>query len=136
MAKIGLIGYCLILILSSFNTPVSLYTNTYGNKLVFILLAIIGILSTVDISFMLEESVAFNWLGQNSIIIYITHFRILDVLILFFTYILNANGSNHITFLTIFILLILIEIPIIWFSNKYVPFLFGKKKVKKQIDTI
>lgn len=36
-------------------------------------------------------------------------------------------------FLIVFVILMLVEIPVIWFANRYVPFLFGKKKQKKKL---
>lgn len=131
---VGLFGYCLVVLFAQFNEPIGMYVNDYGNRFVFIAVAILGIMSAVDISFLLEKSSMFSYLDKNSIIIYVTHFRILDVIFIGVYKLFSINIRLFPGFLIVFPLLMLIEIPVIWFANKYVPFLFGKRKIKR-LDT-
>lgn len=124
----GFWGWLTVCILSLWNTPVGMYANDYGNKFVFLAIALLGIISAVDISLLLEKSKLLAYLGQNSIIVYVTHFRVIDVLFVCSYKLFDTPSGTFPGFIIVFLALSLVEIPIIWLGNKYVPFLFGKRK--------
>lgn len=125
---VSLLVFCLVAIFSYYNQPIGMYLNEYGNKVMFLGTAILGIFATLDLSCVLENSKKIAWFGENSIIIYVTHFQILDFLNWIFPKISNLVYGEYPLYVISFLLLILLEIPIIVFANKYIPFLFGKSK--------
>lgn len=116
-------------IISALNTPVAMYENTYGNLFLFMLGAILEIAFVWELAKELESNTLLGWYGRNSLIIYVLHFGMIKVLHLLgkfvFPGIAQSNYGypyNWIYFIAISILMI----PIGYFCNTYIPFLFGK----------
>ncbi|MBR4083826.1 MAG: acyltransferase family protein [Lachnospiraceae bacterium] len=68
--------------------------------------------------------------GRNSLIIMVTHidFRVLYISILIAQQIQNIVPSENLFCTLIVLLVFIIEIPLIWFTNRYLPFVLGKMK--------
>ena len=129
---ICLLVFCVVAILSYFNQPIGMYVNDYGNKVMFLLTAMIGIFATLDLSCCLRNSKKLAWIGRNSIIIFVTHFQILDTMKLGMKALTSLPYDTYPIYIFNFLVLMLVEIPLIIIVNKYVPFLFGKSKVSKK----
>lgn len=68
--------------------------------------------------------------GRSSLIIMVTHidFRVLYVSIIISQQVQNKIPSEYLFCVLIVLLVFVIEIPIIWFINHYLPFILGKTK--------
>ena len=116
---------------SYWNKPVAMYLNQYGNLLLFFACALAGILMLSYISQRNQQNFFLQWLGQNSIIIYIFHFKLLNLLhgigVRLFPRIAGKTYAYpaHWHF---FVLALLIIIPIVLVCNRWLPFLFGHKR--------
>lgn len=68
-----------------------------------------------------------KYFGTNTLIIMSTHQMILNIIIVKFT---NMDYYGYIVGIGIFLLIALMEIPIIHIINNYIPFMIGKS-IKK-----
>ena len=122
-----------VVICSYWNTPVTMYNNGIGNPLLFLLGALAGIYTVCGVAVGLQNNKLLLFVGQNSIIIYVCHFAVLKALHLIgktvfptlatCNYLYPANWHY-------FLIAVLVLIPCILISNKYFPWMFGKKQVK------
>lgn len=128
---IGFLFLAVTAILTKYNSPVAMYIDEYGNKLLFAITAIIGILAIFDISVTLEKVKFLRFFGVNSLIAYITHAAVLRFLhkaVVMAGMPYDAYPNYYITFL----LLLAIEAGLILLVNRVCPWLFGiQKKVEK-----
>lgn len=79
----GGVGVMLLIvaaILSSFNESVLMYINQYGNKSLFLVCALVGILCVVDFASGFNDSFFLTFFGKNSIIVYATHFFVYRIM--------------------------------------------------------
>ena len=120
-------AFCIVAIISFYN-PVLMYINEYGNKLLFILAAVLGVLATFELSFLFEKSKILIYIGKNSIIIYVFQFALTACLLGFSRKLFGWVAGDYPQSYIIFLVLCAVLAPITWFCNKYVPFLFGKTK--------
>ena len=133
MRTVSLLIFGLVAILSYYNQPIGMFLNEYGNKVMFLVTAILGVFATLDLSCVLANSKKLAWFGKNSIIIYVTHFQILGVVNWVLQRVFDSLIYGHYPYYVIvFLILLLIEIPVIIFCQKYIPFLFGKTKKSKK----
>lgn len=85
-----------------------------------------------EISVLRQVKRFLNYYGKNSLIVMVIH----PTLLLFVTYPLggafwNMSGIIAIVVsLIVFVILIIGEVPFIWFINKYIPFVIGKRRPK------
>lgn len=120
----------LIVLVSYWNEPVAMYKNDYGNFPLFVLGALLGIIFVCKMAMCLQNNTLLKWYGENSIIVYVLHFSMIKALHLigkiFFPTLAECNylypANWH-----YFVCMELLLIPTIWFCNRYIPFLFGKK---------
>lgn len=110
-------------ILCSRNVAVTMADNTYGNKILFIINAFMGIIITIHISLLCQKS---KWLcdivGKHTLVIYITQFMgiylIRWIMRRFAIYTVDVWPRYY----YVFLLLILFEIPIVkiagWLENR------------------
>lgn len=130
--------FFLVAILSQINTqPVGMYMNQYGNKFIFIIGAFLGIIAVADVAFVFKDFKPLKFFGKNSIIIYVTHRLLLtivsSVLNKTLTLFLGTEGLNRLYpwYFVPWLMVLLLEIPIILFVNRYTPWLFGKRISKE-----
>ncbi len=73
---------------------------------------------------------AMEFYGSNSLIIMVTHmdFRILYISILIAQRVFNRVPVHTLFCILIVVLVFILEIPLIWFINRYLPFVLGKIK--------
>lgn len=97
----------------------------FGSIPVFFCAALMGTYGVMQISKLIDV-IPLRWLGKNSLIIMGTHIPIL----------LLARHFAGVTDPTVwrrvfdFILIMIVELPIIWFLNHVAPWLIGKKREK------
>lgn len=121
----------LTIILSAYNTPIFMYMNQYGNKIAFILIGLLGIIAFVDLSFVFKESVFLNFIGKNTMIIYVTHFsvyRYLREIVWEYLYDSTSLQSEFPYYWILFLAAMVLQFPIIYIANRFFPVLFGKRK--------
>lgn len=128
-----LIGELWILLVCALcNSSVTMYNNNYGNFPVFIIGALSGITVVWIVADFMRKNVFFNWCGRNSIIIYVWQFVLTqffkNVIEMFFT-VAHFECPDIIMTLSVFIVCVLVVIPIVIFSNRFIPELYGKKRI-------
>lgn len=127
----GWLGYIVVALLSFYNAPIGMYVNRYGCKPYFIVVAIIGILSTWDIACSMKGANFFSFLGKYSIIIYVTHLPLLTLLHRVVRFFITGTLENHgmyPNFFITFLILFTTEAIILPLCIKYFSFLFGMGK--------
>lgn len=120
----GWLSILLVAFLSVYNEPICIFVNQYGNKLFFITIALIGIMSIADLSLQIRNSDFLEWLGKNSIYVYVIQFMITRIVVAVFCRIMHSSGYPY-YFISFFASLFLCAcfVPLL---NKYTPYLFGK----------
>lgn len=130
----GFIGTILVIVffcVVDLNSPVAMYDNEYGNLLLFAVTALLGIAGVWGIAGWLRDSSYLNWCGRNSIVIYVWQFAICKICraaMMRLTVLILPGRSELFWFLSATIAVLFIIVPIVLFSNKYAPWLYGKKK--------
>lgn len=125
-----------VIAISAVNTPVAMYENDYGNIILFLIGAISGIVFVCELSKCLEKNALLGWYGRNSIIVYVLHFSMIKILHFIgrkvFPQIAQSNYLYPFNWYY-FMATALLMVPAIMFCNRFVPFLFGKGRVKNII---
>ena len=125
---IGVFGLCATAVLSHINTPILMYINHYGNKVLFIVTAFVGIMGIVDLS-MCISSPLLRLCGSNSIVIYVTHFWIYKIAKWGAVHLVpGIVFSQYPIYYILFLVVAIIEIPTMYVANSFIPFAFGKKR--------
>lgn len=120
--------FVLTIIGARLNGVIDLFSLTLGRyKILYIILSILGSILIISICKKFE---GFNlnllkYFGMNSLIIMITHKSILNIIAYFI-----GIYTDYVYGSIMFIVVILIEVPIIYIINKYLPFTIGKFKYK------
>lgn len=123
-------------VVSQINVPIAMYLNTYGNLILFFSESMSGIAMTICFSAYFERIGFIQWIGANTITFYVFNFCAVDsfrglrkLLIQKSSILADANIYTlyFCEFLCIMLALTLTTI----FCNKYLWFLFGKKKPQR-----
>lgn len=120
--------------LSKINGSVDLYSLNYNNPILYLICGVIG---SILILFTLKKLSNFNikyltYLGLNSIVIMATHQNVIKICQIILNNNLKDFWGGIILLITIFIL----EIPLVYIVNAYLPFILGKSKAKKELRVI
>lgn len=115
------------IILSYINGYVDLWSLTFNNQFIYIVCSVIGSFSLILLFKKVKEINMIKYFGTNTLIIMSTHQMILNIIIVKFT---NMDYYGYIVGIGIFLLIALMEIPIIHIINNYIPFMIGKS-IKK-----
>lgn len=123
---------CILMVCALCNSSVTMYNNHYGNFLLFILGALSGIMLVWIIADFVQNNLFLRWCGRNSIIIYVWQFMLTqffkNIIEMIFS-MANFKCPNIIMTVCVFIVCVLVVIPIVVFSNRFIPELYGKKRV-------
>ena len=123
---------CTLMVCALCNSSVTMYNNHYGKFPVFMLGALSGIILVWIIADFGQSNLFLRWCGRNSIIIYVWQFMLTqffkNIVEMIFS-VANFECSNIIMTLFVFIVCVLVVIPIVIFSNRFVPELYGKKRI-------
>lgn len=122
------------IICSSYNLPVAMYQNDYGNLFLFFTGAFSGIVVVCKIGERLQNNQLLIWFGQNTIYFYVLHFSFIKGLhfigkVLFSNRIL-PNYSYPI-YWVYYLLCLLLLIPVSMLCSRCFSPLFGKQKSKR-----
>ncbi|MGE7115104.1 acyltransferase family protein [Lysinibacillus sp. NPDC047702] len=98
--------------------------NDYYN---FYTPAICGILLTIIFASLLKSNFI-EYLGKNSLVILATHLPIIFFVSIFYNEIGYAMDDRVLRSLSVTFLAMLVLLPIIYFINRYTPFILGKKQ--------
>lgn len=134
ISNLVLLGLLIInLIISHLNGKVDMWSNSYGNLILFFIGAYSGSLFLI---FFIKKFILNNkfleYIGKNSLVILAYHKRGITIIKVVFIYILKMSipEGNTIFDLIFSLIEILLCIPIIVVLNKYFPFFIGKGKKK------
>ena len=133
---VGLFLICISAFLSAQNAPVLMYINDYGNKILFFITAIIGIVAVTDLSILLDKSKILAWFGRNSIVIYVVQFAMTMFLANFAKKLFGWPVGAYPHYFLVFLCVVVLLVPVVYLANAFFPFLFGKRKrngIVKQI---
>lgn len=123
---------CSLIVCALCNSRVTMYNNNYGLFPIFILGSLSGIVVVWVIADFMQKNMFLKWCGKNSIVIYVWQF----VLTQFFKNVIeiifnvtHVNSPDFIMTVCVFGVCVFAVIPIVIFSNRFVPELYGKKRV-------
>ena len=124
---LGIVALAVSFLLSLLNPEyVDINELHFGIYVIFFSAAILGSYGILQIG-KLACIFPFLWLGKNSLIIMGTHIPIL----LLFRSAFRITAPTIEDRLIVFLLILALEIPIIWFIRRFAPFLIGKTKSQK-----
>ena len=124
--------FILYFLFSIKNGFVDMRNLVYGNNFIlYILNGVLGSVLLVSIT-KLCNSKFLSYFGKNSIIILGTH----NIIIMILNEIIGLSLFNYKDYIITFLIVILIEIPIIEIINRYLPFMIGKFKKKEKVQVI
>ena len=126
------------IILSIFNNTVDLYSLTYNNVFLYSICSISGSILVIFISKKIKTeriNKLFKYYGVNSLIVMATQQLILWYVINKVTGI-ESFSYGYISGVITLVVIMVIQIPIIYIINNYLPFMLGKFPKKKKVQTI
>lgn len=127
----GWIGLLVCCIFSTYNQPIAMYLNEYGNKTLFIITSLLGILSICDIAISIKSSDFLRWCGRVSIILYVFQFSVIRLVMTLLNRLMPGFVYNEYPFfLYTFLFVLIILVPLTILCNKYLGWAFGKTKTK------
>ena len=133
--NVWVVFFPLIVLLSYWNSPVTMYDNSYGLIPVFLVTSTLGIWFVYELSMRIYDNSILNFLGQNSIIVYVIHYGLLNVLHILGSKIFPVLSEKNYKYPAnwhYFMITVITLVPIIIICNKYFYFMFGKKKRSKR----
>lgn len=119
------VSVCVIGIL---NGRVLMYENQYGNPVLFLLTSIAGFYLVNDISYYLKNQRLLSWMGENSIIIYVLHFFIVQGIRGFMSRMVGGFSKSQMFGIVVFLLSYTIVLCMTWFCDKHLGILFGRSR--------
>jgi fucose 4-O-acetylase-like acetyltransferase len=78
---LGIICLMLLSCSSTLNKNVLMYVSDYGDSLLFVGNAVLGIIGSIFLAFSIKKNQVLEYFGKNSLIILITHFPVYQILI-------------------------------------------------------
>ena len=123
---------CLVAVVALHNSSVTMYNNGYGNIFLFFISRFCGIAEVWFVSDLLRNSKVLIWCGKNSIVIYVWQFSLTQ----FFKNVVEMICARIPIYIPEFLMTVcvfgvcvLVLIPIVIFSNRFIPELYGKKRI-------
>lgn len=123
-----IVGVILIVALSftcRFNSNVYMYTSHYGNPILFVGNAVLGIAGVTCICFFIKKNRFLEFLGRNSLVILVTHFPVYQILSEIGKQLVGGYGTWSIALLT-FVFTCATECVVVYIVNKWIPWMTGK----------
>lgn len=116
----------ILIIIATTNSSILMYENRYGNYTLFLMGSIIGIYLVINYANNLKNNKLLQWCGENSIIIYVMHFPVVQCVRRIMNRLFVGQPEEVIISIG-FIVVCLLLLPITRICNKYFSFMFGKK---------
>lgn len=104
------------------NTPVLMYSSSYGNQALFVVAAIFGCMGMKIVAEIISECRLLEWYGKNSLMVLFTHFPVHRCVMKILSY---TRIDMALKSLLGCVFVLMIEIPIVIMINKNVPILKG-----------
>lgn len=120
------------MVLGVHNGLVGMFGLVFNNKLIYVVTSIIGSISVIFLFKKIRPNKLLLFYGKNSLIILGTHGVVLSII----GDLLKVNFENYIMGIIILILTLMIEIPIVYLINNYLPWILGKFNEKSKFQTI
>ncbi|MBN2765107.1 MAG: acyltransferase family protein [Paludibacteraceae bacterium] len=135
----SVISFILVYFMYTLNDEVKVFSNSYGNYLLFYIGAFSGILFSVTLFKLIENNLKpirfLIFTGKNTLIILSLHLISISVLKGFMVFILRTDYTQYMnsnSFILLFaILSILTLVPVILIINNYLPCILGKNVTKQ-----
>lgn len=125
----GVLCLLLVAVISRLNGTVDLNNLLFANPVLYYLGAVTGTFGVMLLCRQLGRCRPLGYLGANSLIIMATH---LDFQVMFYGHLFAYWVNNHITkgifYLSVAFAVTLMEIVLIYFINRWLPFMLGKRK--------
>lgn len=123
-----------IVICSYWNSPVTMYSNHYGNLALFTISSTSGIMLCYELAARITDNKLLLWLGQSSLGIYVFHVRIINALhAVGHRFMPTIENYSHPVYWHYFLMALLALVPLVFLVEKYLPFLVGKKRVRTEV---
>ena len=122
----------MLFIISNFNTPVTMFNNDYGNIVLFLVSVPMGIYSVMFLAEHCKQSKFLSYIGVNSIAIYVWQFKVDEFMKNISQLIsnrLNLGLTDSTMPMLSFILSLIVLVPLVNLTMKYIPEIYGSKKV-------
>lgn len=129
---LAIVGLILNVILSNINGMVDLYCIDFKNIFLYLINTTLGSMSILYLCKKIKSNKTLLWIGVNSLTIMCTHQNIIHI----FRKITNNDLNTYILGLVLLVAILIIEIPITYIVNNYLPFMLGKFKKKEKVQTI
>lgn len=123
------IFFVLNIVSKYFNSGIDMYSNVYGNMILFLISSYSGIMFLIFfIKTFIKKLKIFEYIGKNSLVILAFHRRAMTATKVLFTFILGINipKENLLFDLGYGIWEVILCIPAVIILNKYFPYLIGK----------
>lgn len=116
------------IIFTFLNGPVDLFELKFNNIFIYVANSILGSLTLLFLCKKITTSKLIIYTGKNSLIIMGTHIMLINILNKYIT-LPNIVYSHELTYaLSLCLIVLFIEFPIIFIFNKYLSFTLGKTK--------
>lgn len=122
----GVIGILVLVFTTQLNKAVFMYLSEYGNGVVFLFNALIGLFAIMLLSWAIKTNSLIEFFGKNSLVILLTHFPVHHVCVKAFSIIFD---NMWVVSLLGFISTCLVESIIVMIINRFLPALTGKIKM-------
>lgn len=117
------------IILSNINGMVDLYCIDFKNIFLYLINAILGSIGILYLCKEIKSNKILLWIGVNSLTIMCTHQNLIHI----FRKINNNDLNTYILGLALLIAILIIEKPITYIVNNYLPFMLGRVRKKRTI---
>ena len=117
-----LICISITVLCSYWNTPVTMYSNDYGNLILFFIGAFSGIIFMCGFAKGLKTNRFLIWFGQSSVIVYVLHFKLINVLHFIGKLIFPSLSESNYLYPAnwhYFLLSVLLLIPAVYICNRW-----------------
>jgi acyltransferase len=122
----------MLFIISNFNTPVTMFNNNYGNIVLFLVSVPLGVYAVMFLAEHCKQSKFLSYIGVNSIAIYVWQFKVDEFMKNISQLISNrlhlGLTDSTMTMLS-FILSLIVLVPLVNLTMKYIPEIYGNKKI-------
>lgn len=139
-ARIGALGAVLVIayiILSTFLFPLFPFNtslNMFSNNFVLLTMNLLGLICLILISLCIKPNRLINYLGKNSLTIYVLQVCFLGIIHkMFFSWADDTIFYNSFTGIVFSLVLVLAMYPLISLMKKYTAILCGKSKIFQEI---
>lgn len=122
----------IIIFLGIENGRVDLWALELNNKILYVFNSLIGSLTLIYLfkNIFNKDIKILNYLGKNTLIIMGTHQILIDIIGVF----TKCERYNRSISFFIFLIVVLLEIPIIYLINNYLPWILGKFNRKERLE--